>query len=360
LHGEIKRSLQRHGQNDRVLQQPQRPLGEHIVPGNALQREDREEIQAGLSANESFTDIAKSLGRSPSTISREVGKNGGRKSYRASSAQEGADGLRLRPKDSKLALNQLLCDEVARRLRVEKLSPYVISRQLANEGFGLVSHETIYSSIYAQGTRGLPSGLHKSLHRHHRCRKPRTQTETRTTRSSPLAPYNRIHDRPAIATKRTEVGHFEGDLILGAANGSAVVTLIDRASYFCLLGELPFGHDAGEVLFALTTMFDRIPPELRKTLTWDQGREMTRHAEMSNIVDIKTYFCDPHSPWQRPSNENFNGTVRRWLPKGTDLSVHSQADLDVIANRINAMPRRLLDHGCALDRYADAVVALTA
>ena len=149
-------------------------------------------------------------------------------------------------------------------------------------------------------------------------------------------------------------------MILGAANGSAVVTLIDRATYFGMLGVLPFGHDAGEVLYTLCDLFDRIPEELRRTLTWDQGREMARHHETSEIVGIDTYFCDPHSPWQRPSNENYNGLIRRWLPKGSDLSIHTQADLDVIANRVNTMPRRSLDWDSALERYSREAVALTA
>lgn len=325
----------------------------------ALSREDREEIYAGLKAGELQTDIAKSIGRHRSVISREVARNGGRKKYTASVAQARADEQRKRPKVPKLVADEQLCDDIARRLKSEKLSPGVIAHQLSKEGRGSISHETIYRSIYAQGRQGLPPGLHRSLHRSHRCRKHRSAPGQRTTRRSPLGVFKSIHDRPAIAAKRRQVGHWEGDLILGAANGSAVVTLIDRASYFCMLGELPLGHDASEVLFTLSELFDQIPSELRRTLTWDQGREMARHQEMSDIVGIDIYFCDPHSPWQRPSNENFNGTVRRWLPKGTDLSMHTQADLDVIANRINTMPRASLGWDSALSRYSAQAVALT-
>jgi len=245
-------------------------------------------------------------------------------------------------------------------LKDEKLSPDVISRQLCEEGIGKVSTETIYSSVYAQGSRGLPVGIHRSLHRSRRCRKHRRKDAGQTTRSSPLGNFNLIHLRPAIAGRRTEVGHWEGDLIIGARNASAVVTLIDRASYHVMLGELPLGHDANEVLLTLTQLFNRVPDGLRRTLTWDQGREMARHVELSQYAGIETYFCDPHSPWQRPSNENFNGLVRRWLPKGSDLLIHTQIDLDVIANRINTMPRRNLDYDTAADRYNLAVVALTA
>ena len=236
----------------------------------------------------------------------------------------------------------------------------MISRQLWEEGIGRISTETIYSSVYAQGRKGLPGGIHRSLHRSRRCWKHRRKDGEQTSRPSPLGVFNLIHLRPEIAGRRTQVGHWEGDLILGARNASAVVTLIDRASYTAMLGELPYGHTADEVQNTLTEQFARVPEELRRSLTWDQGREMARHADMSEQVGIDTYFCDPHSPWQRPSNENFNGLVRRWLPKGSDLAIYTQVDLDVIANRNNAMPRRNIDYDTAADRYNLAVVALTA
>lgn len=329
------------------------------MPDTALTREEREEIRVGLERSESYAQIARVLERAPSTISREVRRNGGPKRYSATHSDDRARHERRRPKTPTLLANSQLRDEVHRRLKYERLSPDVISRQLCEEGIGSVSTETIYSSIYAQGRRGLPAGLHKSLHRSHRCRKHRGKDREQTTRPSPLGVFNLVHLRPASASRRVEVGHWEGDLILGARNASAVVTLIDRASYQAMLGELPLGHCADEVLLTLTQLFSRVPEELRRTLTWDQGREMARHKEMSEHVGINTYFCDPHSPWQRPSNENFNGLVRRWLPKGSDLSIHTQADLDVIANRINTMPRRNIDYDTAADRYNLAVVALT-
>jgi len=340
--------------------QSQQTGGGPSVPHALLTMGEREEIRAGIERGESFAQIARILDRPTSTISREVGKNGGTKKYSATRAHDQARRKRRRPKTPKLLANPRLRDEVHRRLKEEKLSPEVISRQLIEEGIGSVSTETIYSSIYAQGLRGLPAGLHKSLHRSRRCRKHRRKNGEPTGKASPLGVFNLIHLRPSIASLRTQIGHWEGDLILGAANRSAVVTLIDRASYYAILGELPFGHNADEVLLTLTQMFSRVPEELRRTLTWDQGREMARHAEMSKHVGIDIFFCDPHSPWQRPSNENFNGLVRRWLPKGSDLSVHSQADLDVIANRINNMPRRNINYDTAADRYNLAVVALTA
>jgi len=330
------------------------------VPDTALTRDEREEIRVALERNEPYAQIGKMLGRATSTISREVKRNGGRKRYSATRADDRARKKRRRPKTPKLEANPRLRDEVCRRLKDEKLSPDVISRQLCEEGIGSVSTETIYSSIYAQGRAGLPAGLHKSLHRARRCRKHRRTDGEQTTRPGPLGVFDLIHLRPPIASRRTQVGHWEGDLILGARNASAIVTLIDRASYHAMLGELPFGHSAEEVMFTLTQLFSHVPEELRRTLTWDQGREMARHKEMSEHVGIDTYFCDPHSPWQRPSNENFNGLVRRWLPKGSDLSIHTQSDLDVIAHRINTMPRRNIDYDTAADRYNLAVVALTA
>lgn len=328
------------------------------MPETGLSRDDREEIRVGIERDESFARIARTLGRPTSTVSREVARNGGRGKYSATRAGERARHARRRPKTPVLVAHPDLGAEVTRRLREEKLSPGVISQQLCEEGVGKVSTETIYCAIYAQGGRGLPAGLHRSLHRRRRCRRHRRKA-VGSERTGPLGRFSSIHTRPAIARLRTQVGHWEGDLIIGARNASAVVTLIDRASRYALLGELPLGHTAEEVALTLTQLFDRVPHELRRTLTWDQGREMALHAEMSAYCGIETFFCDPHSPWQRPTNENFNGLIRRWLPKGTDLSVHTQEDLDVIANRVNTMPRRRLDHDTAADRYHLAVVALT-
>jgi IS30 family transposase len=166
--------------------------------------------------------------------------------------------------------------------------------------------------------------------------------------------------RPEIAALRSEVGHFEGDLIIGAHGRSAIVTLVDRMSRYNLLGWLPQAHDATSVLECLTGLLERIPGQLRRTLTWDQGREMARHAELAVNARIEIFFAEPHHPWQRPSNEAFNGLVRRYVGKGTNLAVYSQSDLDAISHRINTMPRRIHHWRSAADCYNPAVVALTA
>jgi len=162
-----------------------------------------------------------------------------------------------------------------------------------------------------------------------------------------------------VAAAREEIGHFEGDLIIGARGRSAVITLVDRATCFAVLGQLPYSHDAGTVLDRLTQLFARLPDAGYNTLTWDQGREMARWADLEHATGIAVYFADPHSPWQRPVNENFNGLIRRWLPKSTDLSIYSQDDLDTLARHINHMPRRSLGWAHAHRHYYDALVALT-
>jgi IS30 family transposase len=226
-----------------------------------------------------------------------------------------------------------------------------IVRELASEGTAL-SPETIYKAVYAKGERGLERGLYVHLHRHRRNRRPRRHRAAVLARQpSPLGDFSLIGLRPEIAWARTEIGHFEGDLILGAHNSSAVVTLVDRASRLNLLGSLPNGHDAGEVLTRLVTMFEQLPPKHRKTLTWDQGREMARWRTLEETVDLPVFFCEPHHPWQRPSNEAFNWLVRRWLPKGSDLDLHDQDQLDAISLQINHMPRRSLNWQTAAECY---------
>jgi IS30 family transposase len=226
-------------------------------------------------------------------------------------------------------------------------------------GGDTVSAESVYLGVYAHGTRGLAAGLGRHLHRRRGRRKPRCRTGT-PTKVGPLGIFNLIGLRPAIADERTEVGHFEGDLIIGARGRSAIVTLVDRTSRFNLTGDLPEGHDATSVLACCIELFERVPTELRLTLTWDQGTELARHGDLAAAVGIDVFFAEPHSPWQRPSNEHFNGQLRRYVGKGTDLSVYSQQDLDVISHRLNTMPRRIHNWESAQDRYDAAVVALTA
>jgi IS30 family transposase len=332
------------------------------MAGVVLSAHEREEIRVGIEAAESLTDIARRLDRAPSTICREVASNGGRHRYCAAKADARAISRRVRPKKTKFQSNRALCDHVEARL-VAKDSPMTIAIELARAGGvsgDTVSAETVYLGVYSHGTRGLAAGLGKHLHRQHRRRKPRCRAGVTPKKGSVLGNFNLIGLRPEAAGGRTEVGHFEGDLIIGARGKSAIVTLVDRASRLNLIGDLPEGHDATSVLACCVELLERVPTTLRRTLTWDQGTEMARHDDLAAAVGIDVFFAEPHSPWMRPSNEHFNGQLRRYVGKGTDLGTYSQQDLDVISHRINTMPRRIHQWASAQDRYDAAVVALTA
>jgi IS30 family transposase len=321
------------------------------MPGQPLRADEREEIRAGIEREESFAEIARVLERPTSTISREVKQNGGRPAYRAIEAERRAHRQRCRRRPTRFEVDPALARRVEARLKA-KDSPVTIARQLATEGTTLCA-ETIYQGVYANGRRGLSAGLHVHLHRRRRRRRPRCRGGGAcASRTSPLGTFCLLHQRPPVADERSEVGHFEGDLIIGARNASAVVTLVDRASRFNLLGSLPDGHDATEVLACLVELFDKVPEEHRRSLTWDQGREMARWQDLEQLSGIAVYFCEPRKPWQRPSNEAFNGLVRRWLPKGTDLGIYDQSDLDAISHQINHMPRRSLNWQSSADCYA--------
>jgi IS30 family transposase len=317
------------------------------MPGKALCAEEREEIRAGIERDEYFADIARRLGRPASTICREVERNGGRDRYCATRAERRAEQCRKRPKRTVFERDHALARRVERQLAA-KDSPMTIG---LGEG---ISHETIYQGVYANGHRGLAAGLGVHLHRRRRRRKRRVHGG-QAAKASPLGAFKPISTRPDEAAERELVGHFEGDLIIGQGGRSAVVTVIDRATTYAMLGELRLDHGADAVADRLERLFRRIPLDVRLTLTWDQGREMARWAEVEEAVGIDIYFADPHSPWQRPVNEAYNGLVRRWLPKGTDLSIHSQKELDAIARRVNTMPRRSLGWDSALDHWYDAL-----
>ena len=318
----------------------------------ALSAEEREEIRSGLDREMTLAEIARLLGRPTSTVSREVKRNGGRSRYSALRADRRAGRKRARPKQSVFEADGALARRVAERL-CAKDSPMTIA---IAEG---ISHETVYQGVYANGTRGLDAGLGRHLHRRHRRRRHRRPDGT-PKKASPLGKFKSITLRPESALEREEVGHLEGDLIIGKAGASSVVTMIDRATSYAMLGELPDGRNAAAVADTVEMMLLRLPPELALTLTWDQGREMADWELLEELSGVTVYFADPHSPWQRPVNENFNGLVRRWLPKGTDLSNHGQSDLDAIAAQINSMPRRSLGWDSAYRHHYDAIVALTA
>jgi transposase, IS30 family len=332
------------------------------MAGAVLTAHEREEIRVGIEVSESLTDIAGRLGRAPSTVCREVSRNGGRARYCAAAAEERARVNRSRPTLTKFETNRPLRRHVEARLKALD-SPTTIAIELARSGGvggDVVSAETIYLAVYAHGTRGLAAGLGRHLHRNRGRRKPRCRAAEVPKKFGALGVFNLIGLRPAIAERRIEVGHFEGDLIIGVRGRSAVVTLIDRASRFNLVGELADGNGAKSVLERCIELFERVPAPLRKTLTWDQGREMACHHELAAAVGLDVFFAEPHSPWQRGTNENFNGLLRRYVGKRTDLYAFSQKDLDRISHRINTMPRRIHQWASAKDRYDTAVVALTA
>lgn len=332
------------------------------MPGRRLVLEERVAIEVGIARGESATQIAREIGRPASAVTRELIRDGGRDRYCAVGAQRRADRDALRPRAAKLEAFPALAERVRAALEVEKLSPMVIAIGLRAQG-GVegvtISHEAIYQAVYAHGRRGLPAGIHHCLHRRRPRRKPHCREARTPTTRGPLGSFTLIGSRPEEIWDRLEPGHWEGDLIIGKLCRSAVVTLIERQTRYGMLASLPEGHDATSVLAALVELLDRVPEPLRLTLTWDQGREMARHDDLAAIMGIDVYFCEPHKPWQRPSNEAYNGLVRRWLPKSTDLGVHSQAHLDTIAERVNHMPRRALHWNSAHQLYTAHVATVT-
>lgn len=322
------------------------------MAGTRLSAEEREEIRVGLDRDVSCAEVARWLGRPTSTVSREVERNGGRSGYCAVAAERRAVRERGRARPTMFQMDVELAERVTAGL-VGKDSPMTIA---IAEG---ISVETIYQAVYANGGRGLRAGLGCHLHRRRRRRKRRVAGEAK--KAGPLGKFRSISLRPSAADDREEVGHLEGDLIIGQAGASAVITLIDRATSFSLLGSLPHGHTSSEVAAKVGWLLRReLLPEMAQTLTWDQGREMANWELLEARSDITVYFADPHAPWQRPVNENFNGLLRRWLPKGTDLSRHDQDDLDAIAHQINHAPRRSLGWDTPAQHHYDALVALTA
>ena len=296
----------------------------------------------------SDAQIAKRLGRDRATVWREK-KRCGAGAYCAVGAQADADAGAKRPRAPKLGADAALCREVQQRLD-ERLSPHAISAELAELGM-FVCAETIYRACYDPAApSGLAAGTWNKLPRARRRRKPRSRCEQ--AKRSPLGDYRPIADRPASAEGRQEPGHWEGDLIIGKANRSAVATLVERSSRCTLVVGLAGGYDAPSTARAVAAALRRQPAAMLKTLTWDQGTEMAKWADIEKTAGIEVYFCEPRSPWQRPTNEQTNGILRRWLPKGTDLDIGA-ARLSVIEDRINTMPRKLHNWSSAQTIYND-------
>jgi IS30 family transposase len=309
--------------------------------GFRLSFEEREEIAVRVAGGESNAQIARALGRHRSTIGREIGRAQARGQYRAVSAQRRADRLARRPKQTKLAGNPRLLAVVVAGLE-ERWSPEQISRGLAREypdDVGMrVSHETIYQSLYVQSRGELRRELTAQLRTGRTTRKPQGQKQKRGR----IKDMVMIAERPPEADDRRVPGHWEGDLLLGKANKSAVVTLVERHTRYVMLARLE-DQSTIHVTDVLAKQISRLPDHLVRSLTWDQGKELAAHKRFTAKTAIQVYFCDPHSPWQRGSNENTNGLLRQYLPKGSDLSQHTQAQLDQIAAQLNGRPRETLN-----------------
>jgi IS30 family transposase len=312
------------------------------VRGMGLCVDEREAISRGVAEGLSGRVIAKQLGRCPSVVSREIARNGGREVYRAYAAQDRAGVLVARPKVFKLEANTRLHAVVAEGL-VADWSPQQISARLVEDHPDdlelRVSHETIYQALYLQARGELRTELRLALRKGSTIRVPRGSTRPKQAR---IAGMVNISERPAEAEDRAVPGHWEGDLIIGKAGRSQVVTLVERTTRFVILARVPHDRTAERVALILARAMSTLPEALQRSLTWDQGVELAAHAKFTIATDIPVYFCDPHSPWQRGSNENTNGLLRQYLPKGTDLSPYYQLDLNEIADKLNGRPRKTL------------------
>ena len=324
----------------------------------ALTLPEREEISRGIAAHQSARSMARLLGRSASTVSRELSRNGGYDRYRAAPADEKAWVRARRPKRCKLASNPGLRQAVARKLRLnwspEQIAGWLTRTHPDDEGYR-VSHETIYRSLFVQA-RGV---LKKELLGHLRSKRTirRSQRmDPNDDRRGQIKDIVSIRQRPAAVEDRAVPGHWEGDLLSGSKN-SYIATLVERHTRYVMLVKIA-NKDTQTVVSALITQAKTLPNELYKSLTWDRGKELTDHRRFTLATDIDVYFCDPQSPWQRGSNENTNGLLRQYFPKGTDLSVHSQAHLNKVARQLNERPRKTLQFETPAERF-NACVAST-
>jgi transposase, IS30 family len=323
----------------------------------ALTLAEREEISRGLVAGRSVRSMANALGRAPSTVSREISRNGGLRCYRAEAADSRAWRRALRPKPCKLAMHGELRQAVATKLELdwspEQIAGWLKRTRPGNEAWS-VSHETIYRSLYVQA-RGV---LKKELMQHLRSRRPIRRSRHATAKADQrgrIAGAVSISERPASVEDRAVPGHWEGDLLCGSKN-SYIVTLVERHSRYLMLAKVA-GRDTQTVVAALIRQARKLPDELCKSLTWDRGKELADHKRFTMETDIDVYFCDPQSPWQRGSNENTNRLLRQYFPKGLDLAQHSQAELNRVARQLNERPRKTLDFESPAERFSQCVAS---
>ncbi|TFC93291.1 IS30 family transposase [Cryobacterium breve] len=339
-----------------------RPRATKPRPALRLSLDERETISRGLAARRSLTAIAAELGRPVSTVSREVLRNSGRNGYRAAHAERLAEARSRRPRLGKLASDDRLREHVESKLRV-CWSPQQISKRLITEfpdDLGMrVSHETIYTSLFVQAQLGLRAELTAKLRTRRLRRHPQRHVASggKRSRIPGLVP---LKDRPAEANDRKTPGHWEGDMIVGRYSTSHIVALVERHSRALIAVPLPHGAKSEIVIAALIDTFNKLPAPMRRTLTWDRGNEMARHADFTTATGIPVFFCDAYSPWQRGTNENTNGLLRKYLPKSTDLNLTDTARLEEIVAELNNRPRRTLGWQTPHEVFSAACVALTA
>ncbi len=322
-----------------------------------LSLQDRLAIADGVLNGQTLTRIAAGIGKHKSTVAREVHAHRVDGLYLPYQADTAAATARARPKPSKLVVNQDLREAVADGLS-RRLSPEQISHRLVkdfpDDESMRVSHETIYQALYFQARGGLKREVQQALRSGRTRRKPHRAPDQRTHRF--VDPMIMISDRPAEVDDRAVPGHWEGDLIMGEGNKTAIATLVERATRYTMLVHLPDGHHAEAVRDGLITTISTLPSHLRGSLTWDQGAEMARHKHFSLATDMAVYFCDPASPWQRGTNENTNGLLRQYFPKGTDLSVFGPEDLEHVAQQLNGRPRKTLGWDTPAERLRDLLL----
>jgi len=334
-----------------------RPRRGRNLKGRCLTFAEREEIAQGAASGESMRATARRLGRSPSTISRERARNADRcGEYRPSRAHARAWQRAARPKPAKLAVNLQLREFVEADLR-HKYSPEQIAGRLRisypEDPEMWVSTETIYQSLYVTSRGALKRELTACLRTGRTLRKPGRQTGQRRNRIPDMV---NIAERPQEADDRAVPGHWEGDLIIGKNNKTAIGTLVERSTGYALLVHLPDGYKPDQVAPALAAKIKTLPDSLRRSLTWDQGIEMRDWKDIQLATDLAIYFCDPHAPWQRGSNENTNGLLRQYFPKGTDLSIHTELDLDHVADELNDRPRKRFGFYKPTERLAELLL----
>lgn len=324
----------------------------------ALTLAEREEISRAVVAGHSMRSIAAQLGRAPSTISREIKRNGGQDCYRAGQADQSAWDRGRRPKAGKLAANRVLARLVAGKLRLQ-WSPEQVAGWLKRTYPGAasrhVSAETIYRSLFIQARGALKKELVAHLRRSRVMRRSRHHTQ-KTDQHGRITDTVSISERPASVEDRAVPGHWEGDLLFGSKN-SQIATLVERQTRYVMLVKVA-GKDTETVINALIKNARKLPEELYQSLTWDRGKEMADHKRFTLATDIKVYFCDPQNPWQRGSNENTNGLLRQYFPKGTDLSGYSQAKLNAVARRLNERPRKTLNFETPAERFHQTVASI--